>query len=406
MLRRLFGRRGERNGDSSAAVHYSGSVHLPVDAGMDSLQSGEVQVAREQSYTDLWLASLGAPQDAPESLLVESAGKHKGGKTSGGKRTRSKESGTNKHKGGDVDKTDPSFTDVWMKSLAPASDTGSSFAFKDRLDDGQEVKDGDYKVLFQVERPGVASTYLVSHQVLSPEGELVRKVAVMKRYRLADALTDDSELTAGEKFEAECQRLERVNHSQIARLLDHFVDGNYGYLVHQHIEGFALRKQIKQLGPLEEKVVLGLLLQMCDLVHHMHSHSPPIVHIDFTPDTLQMWRGNTLKLIDLSVPKELRLLSYNPEMRQSRFLAPEAAKEILSAQSNIYSLGATLFFLLTGRRPDPQGDLHPRSFNKRVSTHFDHVIAKATAPDPADRYLSISQLRNCSEIASLFHGTK
>ncbi|HEY9787592.1 MAG TPA: protein kinase, partial [Candidatus Obscuribacterales bacterium] len=265
LLKRLFGKARRPNGQGGLI----GYEDLTGQDPLESIQNGEVQVVREQSYTDLWLASLGSGETKAKSLVA-------GGKVKG------------KKKGGEVGHA-PSYTEMWMQSLAPPAESEKTFTTSDRLVDGAEVKDGDYKVLFQVERPGLGSTYLVSHKVLDGEGRLVNKVAVMKRYRLASAEGADAE-EVKRRFESEAERLDRLDHPQIIKLLDSFVEGSYGYLVHQYVEGFTLKKQIKQLGPLDEKVVLGMFLQMCDLVHYLHSQSPPVVHIEFGPETLQMWR--------------------------------------------------------------------------------------------------------------------
>ncbi|HEY9786711.1 MAG TPA: hypothetical protein V6D17_15015, partial [Candidatus Obscuribacterales bacterium] len=120
-----------------------------------------------------------------------------------------------------------------------------------------------------------------------------------------------------------------------------------------------------------------------------------------------MWRGSTLKLIDLNLPLSPGLLNAPPDWAPSRYCAPELRTGQLTECCNIYSMGALLFFLVTGRRPDPKAsEQHPRTYNKRINPHFDAIVAKATAQDPQERYASIAQIRNCQHLARLFYSAK
>ncbi len=79
-----------------------------------------------------------------------------------------------------------------MKSLAPPPEAfAESQADPERLKEGSDLKEGDYKVLFQVDRPGFGNSYLVSHQVMDAEGNFLKKVAVLKRYHLVEPKDPD-----------------------------------------------------------------------------------------------------------------------------------------------------------------------------------------------------------------------
>ncbi len=90
-----------------------------------------------------------------------------------------------------------------------------------------------------------------------------------------------------------------------------------------------------------------------------------------------------------------------------KYLAPERVSSKPDERSNMYSMGATLFFLITGRSPVKGVEaLHPRSYNKRVSPQLDAIISRLTAADFRDRYASIAELKDCAFMAQLFYGTK
>ena len=353
----------------------------------DETTGEEAQVAREQSYTDLWLSALdNSPAgEKKQRLAGAAAGSSRRGPTG----------------------NELSYTNVWMKSLAPPPEAPSELqAAPDRLKEGQAVKEDDYKILFQVDRPGFGTAYLASHQVIDAEGNFLKKVAVLKRYHLLEPKDPDMPDSAS-RFMKYAKRIAKVSHPNIVPVLDYFVEGEYGYLIHQYLEGFSLKKQIRQLGPLDEKVVVGLLLQMSDMVGHLHDQPSPVVHIDFTPDILQMWRGNTLKLIDLGPDPSRGIFSARAGKSYLKYLAPERVNSKPDERTNMYSMGATLFFLITGRSPVKGVEaLHPRSYNKRVSPQLDAIIARLTAADYKDRYASIAELKDCAFMAQLFYGTK
>lgn len=362
----------------------------------DDTTGAEAQVGkpRDQSYTDLWLSALNTSPDNKYARLAEAAAVA-GGKSFNAVSTKRTTSST-----------DLSYTDVWMKGLSPPLESTPPMpSDSDRLKEGEELKDGTYKILFQVDRPGYGSSYLASHQVLDAEGKLVKKVAVVKRYHL---IPEEEDMPSNaDRFLKYARYVGAIDHPNVVPLFDSFVERDYGYIVHQYLEGFSLKKQIRQLGPLDEKVAIGLLLQMSDLVGYFHDQVSPVVHIDMTPDILQMWRGNTLKMTDIGPDPCRNIFVARAGKGYLKYVAPERSNSKPNVRSNMYSMGATLFFILTGRSPVKGVEtLHPRSYNKRVSQQMDTIVARLTATDPSERYSSIAELKECAFMAQLFYGTK
>jgi len=124
-----------------------------------------------------------------------------------------------------------------------------------------------------------------------------------------------------------------------------------GYLVIEHIRGSTLRAIVSHEGVLTEQQAIESALQMCDILEYLHSLSPPVVHRD----------------------------------------------------SDIYAMGATLHFLLTGCDPEPLTTSHPRALNDSVSEQLDSIIARATSLYDVDRFADIQQLRD--EISALNAGS-
>src|SRR5262249_50363420 len=139
--------------------------------------------------------------------------------------------------------------------------------------------------------------------------------------------------------------------------------------------------------------VIELALQMCEVLKHLHSMSPPMVHQDFTPDNLLLAQGNILKLVDFNVAKERENSKTALVVGKHGYMPPEQFRGKACPQSDIYALGATLHFLLTGCDPEPLSCLHPAEHNELIDQHVDQIVARATALELDDRYASVVELQ-------------
>jgi serine/threonine protein kinase len=155
-------------------------------------------------------------------------------------------------------------------------------------------------------------------------------------------------------FRQEAMRLQQLgDHPQIPRLLDHFEQGNYRYLVQQHIDGWDLQSELQTQGPFHEDQIWQLLLEVSSILRFVHERR--IIHRDIKPRNIMRRReGGGLVLIDFGVAKLLK-----PDgLKQSRtlvgspeYMAPEQTQGKVFDSSDLYSLGVTCLYLLTGRSP-------------------------------------------------------
>ena len=148
-----------------------------------------------------------------------------------------------------------------------------------------------------------------------------------------------------------------------------------------------------QNGSLSEKRVLQLALQMSDLLHYLHSQSPAIIHRDFAPDNLILTSENRLKLIDFSIAQRIGKPTSMSVAGKQAYIAPEQFAGNACTQSDIYSLGATLFYLLTAATPEPISQSYPRILKPQVSPEMDALVAKATAFKFDERFANTRELR-------------
>src|SRR5262249_34843353 len=126
----------------------------------------------------------------------------------------------------------------------------------------------------------------------------------------------------------------------------------------------------------------------------LHGLSPPVVHRDFTPDNLILNVDGTLKLIDFNVARQsVESTTSGTVVGKHAYLPPEQFRGMPETQSDIYAMGATLHFLLTGADPEPISVSHPRQICSDVSEELNAVVEKSTALDLQKRYQSVAELK-------------
>jgi len=274
-----------------------------------------------------------------------------------------------------------SYTELWLQALA-----GPPKREKLKpLVEGAIIRDGLYTVIRPIGIGGQGFAYLSKNNLT---GESV----VLKEFLLPVFVDMSVRKKALVKFENEAKILKQLDHPQIVRLLDFLVEDHRAYLVLEHIDGLSMRKIVQQQGKLAESQVRDLAKQMCKIQRYLHSLTPPVVHRDFTPDNLILRKDGTLKVIDFNVAQQIESTATGSVVGKHAYLPPEQFRGQPVPQSDIYALGATLSFLLTGEDPEPISESHPRQSCPSVSLQMDALVAKATSTELAQRYLSVDQL--------------
>jgi serine/threonine-protein kinase len=216
-----------------------------------------------------------------------------------------------------------------------------------------------------------------------------------------------------EQFHREASVLARLDHPNLPKVSDYFSEGGRDYLVMDFVAGRNLKEimdEARRQGRfLDEKQVLAWADQLCDALEYLHSQDPPILHRDIKPANIRLTPTGTLKLVDFGLVK---------------LLAPDDARTITILQgrgtvqytpleqyggdtghtdirSDIYSLGATLYHLLTNHPPadakqrflEPESLLPPRSLNPRLSPRTERAILRALEMHPNKRPANIAEFR-------------
>jgi serine/threonine protein kinase len=139
--------------------------------------------------------------------------------------------------------------------------------------------------------------------------------------------------------------------------------------------------------------------QIGRILEYLHAQEPPIIHRDLTPDNLVLdsvkdgvlGQEDSIVLIDFGAANEFIGNATGTLVGKQCFIAPEQFRGKAVPASDIYALGCTLHFLLTGEEPDALSVSHPRVLNAQVSEDLDQLIAEMTAMDVEKRIASAGE---------------
>src|SRR2546421_8329422 len=236
--------------------------------------------------------------------------------------------------------------------------------------------------------------------------------------------TEDERKSAIERFDKEIDLLFNLKHPRIPSLVLSFQErGNY-YFVMEFVPGRSLEKILEDSkAPLDETRVINWMMQVCEALTYIHTRVPPIILRDLKPGNV-MVTGDDVHLIDFGIARKfdpnkrtntenLGTISYASPEHLGSITAPGQRRSAQNpgklvqtdARSDIYSLGATMYHLLTNREPDPIQTPAPgsiRAKNPRLRTvqtatgvvcPVERVIIKAMQQDPAQRFQNAEAMR-------------
>lgn len=215
---------------------------------------------------------------------------------------------------------------------------------------------GKYKLLDHLGTGGMSSVYLAEHVLMQ------RRVAVKV---LPKNRVQDSSYLA--RFHREARAAAALDHRNIVRAYDVDNDGDIHYLVMEHIEGRDLQITVKQDGPLDFAKAADYIRQAAEGL--THAHHAGLIHRDVKPANLLVDPKGVVKVLDLGLARfadeqraSLTVAYEENVLGTADYLAPEQALDShgVDARADIYSLGCTLYYLLTGHPPFPEGSLPQR----------------------------------------------
>jgi serine/threonine protein kinase len=254
-----------------------------------------------------------------------------------------------------------------------------------------------YKLMDRLGAGGMGQVFLCEHR------RMKRLVAL--KILPVDKLKDDD--SARDRFDREARAAAALDHPNIVRAYDSDADGKFHFLVMEFVDGASLQEVVKKHGPLD---ITRACHYIADAARGLqHAHEAGWVHRDIKPGNLLIDRFGTIKILDMGLARLFTDDTDNLTKRYEKdavlgtadYLAPEQATHSsdVDVRADIYSLGATFYYLLTGRSPFDDGTVTQkliwhqtrqpdsvRALRPEVPKELEAVIAKMMAKKPVHRY--------------------
>jgi len=264
-----------------------------------------------------------------------------------------------------------------------------------------------YKIIESVKSGGMGAVY--EAEDLRLEG---RRCAI-KEILLDPSMDETARAQAQEQFHREASILARLDHPNLPKVSDYFSESDQDFLVMDFVPGRDLKEimdEARRAGRfLEERDVLNWAAQLCDSLEYLHTQESPVVHRDIKPSNIKLTPDGRIKLVDFGLVK---LLASGDDrtitVLQGRGTVAYTPLEQYGGEvghtdvrSDIYSLGATFYHLLTNQPPvdAKQRFLHPEALaapielNPQISPCVEKAICHALAMHPNERPRSVAAFK-------------
>jgi len=264
-----------------------------------------------------------------------------------------------------------------------------------------------YRIVRQLGQGGMGAVYEALDQRLDTTVALKETLFADERLR--------------KQFEREARLLARMHHQALPRVSDHFNESDGQFLVMQYVAGDDLQEMLTRRNkPFPQEEVLVWADQLCDALDYLHTQDPQIIHRDIKPQNLKLTTRGQIVLLDFGLAKgsagkmsvvttSASIFGYTPNYAPLEQVQGLGTDE----RSDIYSLAATLYHLLTNTRPpdalsragaivngqpDPLQPAH--KIAPQVTAAVASVLSRAMAQKRDDRYPSAAEMRTALRVAA------
>lgn len=259
---------------------------------------------------------------------------------------------------------------------------------------------GPYKILDGIRQDRVGMVFKAEHS----ETHQLCSIKVLPTDRVSDP-------TILKAFMHEVRAASKVEHPSVARILDIGYWQGTNFVVSEYVPGATLDRIVHEKGPLAPNAAAQLVVQAA--VGLMHAHSLGLIHRDVKPGNVAVMPDRRVKLLDLGLTHMLenpwarvtKRISTKEYAEEIAHIAPEQAWGCeIDARSDVYGLGSTFYFMLTGQPPFPglapemmaerqiRGVPSPLALRPGVPKEIDAIVRKMGAKDPHERYPSALQV--------------
>ena len=246
--------------------------------------------------------------------------------------------------------------------------------------------------------------------ILALDTEIERKVAIKS---LHESLMSDT--LHVKRFKEEARTLASLGHSSIVKVYDYVANSSACHLIMEYFEGHPLDLYIRNVtGPIPEDAAIDIYIKVLDAMNHIHKKN--IIHRDIKPSNIMINDKSEIRLLDFGIAKNTEndptltkigaSAGYTP-----MYMSPEHCNgSPITKYSDIYSLGVTLWQMLTGKAPYEeftQGQIYLKVANEplpsiqsvyqNVSQKMNTIVQKATHKNPKERYSSCEAFKKALE---------
>ena len=277
---------------------------------------------------------------------------------------------------------------------------------------GQEISSGGFGIVYKA----LDSKYntIVAVKEYFPSGLVNRLLGENDVVLVAGKRA--KEFDYGKKrFIDEARSIAQFNgNPNIVSVFDYFEENNTAYIVMEYLDGQTLSEHIQQQkGPLPYPFCLGVAIDICAALTAIHREK--IVHRDVSPDNIMICKNGSVKLFDFGAARfSAEVTSAVTIVVKPGFAPPEQYEQVnrQDARTDIYALGATLYYAMTGVKPEESTDrkvkdtlVEPSRLNKQIPENVSIAIMRAMSVEPQYRYATADEfagvLKNEIEAVSL-----
>lgn len=253
-----------------------------------------------------------------------------------------------------------------------------------------------YRVTERIGSGGMADVYKAVDEVL---GRTVAIKVLHERYA--------AEPNFVARFRQEAQAAANLSHPNIVNIYDWGRDGDTYYIVMEYVAGTDLKSLVQQRGPLDPRKVAEYGAQVCSALAVAHGYD--VIHRDIKPHNIVLTPEGTVKVMDFGIARagNTTMTQTGSVLGTAQYISPEQAQgRTLGPASDLYSLGVTLYELVTGKLPFDadtpvavalkqvnEQPRPPRELRPSIPPDLDAIIMRALRKDPAERYASAKEMR-------------
>lgn len=250
-----------------------------------------------------------------------------------------------------------------------------------QIDRIQEMLGDKYRILQSIGKGGMGNVFMVE------------KISNGKLY--AAKVVNNDELGNGKE---EAQILCMLKHHMLPEINEYFVCGTYVAIIMEYIAGQNMEEYIKEKGPVNQKVLVDCFRQLLDILYYLHNQKPPLIYRDLKPSNIMVEKKGKLRLIDFGTARFYKngINTDTMALGTPGYAAPEQLMGSVQSdvRTDIYSLGATMYYIATGidiGKP-PFEAARINTVRTGISDYLDVIIQRCLQKNPQSRYQNVLEI--------------